>query len=152
MEAQHLHAKPHAEGEWSTGFCDCFSDCRNCCITLCCPCITFGQVAEIVDRGSKSCCAAGALYMLIDLITSCGRMYACFYSGKMRAQYNIKGDGCTDCLKHFCCNLCALTQQYRELKHRGFDMSLGWAGNAEKQQNQGGVAMGAPAFQGGMTR
>jgi len=52
-------------------------------------------------------------------------MYACFYSGKMRAQYNIKGDGCTDCLKHFCCNLCALTQQYRELKHRGFDMSLG---------------------------
>jgi len=29
---------------------------------------------------------------------------------------------------------------------------LGWAGNAEKQQNQGGVAMGAPAFQGGMTR
>jgi len=43
----------------------------------------------------------------------------------MRAQYNIKGDDCTDCLKHFCCELCSLTQQYRELKHRGYDMSLG---------------------------
>lgn len=28
---------------------------------------------------------------------------------------------------------------------------LGWAANVERQQNQG-VAMGAPVFQGGMTR
>ncbi|XP_010476562.1 PREDICTED: protein PLANT CADMIUM RESISTANCE 2 [Camelina sativa] len=151
MEAQHLHAKPHAEGEWSTGFCDCFTDCPNCCITFWCPCITFGQVAEIVDQGSTSCGTAGALYALITAVIGCGCMYSCFYRKKMRAQYNIGGDDCGDCLKHFCCELCALTQQYRELKHRGFDMSLGWAGNVERQ-NQGGVAMGAPVFQGGMNR
>ncbi|PIN13498.1 hypothetical protein CDL12_13883 [Handroanthus impetiginosus] len=39
-------------GPWSTGLCDCFSDVPNCCITWWCPCITFGQIAEIVDRGS----------------------------------------------------------------------------------------------------
>ncbi|KAG7591715.1 Zinc finger CCHC-type [Arabidopsis thaliana x Arabidopsis arenosa] len=149
---QHLHAKPHAEGEWSTGFCDCFSDCKNCCITFWCPCITFGQVAEIVDRGSTSCGTAGALYALLYVVTGCACFYSCFYRGKMRAQYNIRGDDCTDCLKHSFCELCSLTQQYRELQHRGFDMNLGWAGNVERQQNQGGVAMGAPVFQGGMTR
>lgn len=75
--------------EWSTGLCDCFSDCGNCnfhnlhslllfttyiidllqldwllceiygklfvsgCLTWWCPCITFGRIAEIVDRGSS---------------------------------------------------------------------------------------------------
>ncbi|KAJ0257028.1 Protein PLANT CADMIUM RESISTANCE 2 [Hirschfeldia incana] len=152
MEAQHLHGKPQgAVGEWSTGFCDCFSDCGNCCITCWCPCITFGQVAEIVDQGSTTCGTAGALYTLISCLTGCGCLYSCFYRGKMRAQYNIGGNDCGDCLKHFFCELCALTQQYRELKNRGYDMKLGWAGNAQLQQNQG-VAMGAPVFQGGMTR
>ncbi|KAL3501925.1 hypothetical protein ACH5RR_036374, partial [Cinchona calisaya] len=39
-------------GTWSTGLCDCFSDVPNCCLTFWCPCITFGQLAEIVDKGS----------------------------------------------------------------------------------------------------
>ncbi|XP_033129912.1 protein PLANT CADMIUM RESISTANCE 2 isoform X1 [Brassica rapa] len=125
MEAKHLHGQPQAEGEWSTGFCDCFSDCGNCCITCWCPCITFGQVAEIVDQGSTTCGTAGALYTLISFFTGCGCLYSCFYRGKMRAQYNIGGNDCGDCLKHFFCELCALTQQYRELKNRGYDMKLG---------------------------
>ncbi|CAF2043868.1 unnamed protein product [Brassica napus] len=62
-----------------------------------------------------------------------------------------QGRPCGDCLKHFFCELCALTQQYRELKNRGFNMDLGWAGNVQRQQNQG-AAMGAPVFQGGMNR
>ncbi|CAH2037627.1 unnamed protein product [Thlaspi arvense] len=98
-----------------------------------------------------ACGTAGALYALITAVTSCGCIYSCIYGGKMRAQYNIRGSDCGDCLKHVFCELCALTQQYRELKHRGFDMSLGWAGNVQRQQNQG-VAMGAPVYQGGMTR
>ncbi|CAN7064019.1 unnamed protein product, partial [Brassica oleracea var. botrytis] len=48
----------------STGFCDCFSDCKNCCITCWCPCITFGQVAEIVDQYNieAQSCPAASLY------------------------------------------------------------------------------------------
>ncbi|CAN1181396.1 Protein PLANT CADMIUM RESISTANCE 2 [Linum perenne] len=37
---------------WSTGLCDCLDDCSSCCLTIWCPCITFGRIAEIVDRGS----------------------------------------------------------------------------------------------------
>ncbi|KAL0430280.1 UNVERIFIED_CONTAM: protein PLANT CADMIUM RESISTANCE 2 [Sesamum radiatum] len=136
-------------GPWSTGLCDCFSDVSNCCITCWCPCITFGQIAEIVDRGSTSCGASGALYALIAYITGCACIYSCFYRSRMRRQYMLPEDPCPDCLVHFCCEACALCQEYRELQHRGFDMSLGWHGNVEKQ-NQG-VTM-APFVQGGMHR
>ncbi|KAL5726264.1 Cell number regulator 2 [Ranunculus cassubicifolius] len=40
--------------EWSTGLCDCCDDPSNCCMTCCCPCITFGRIAEVVDRGTTS--------------------------------------------------------------------------------------------------
>ncbi|PIM99545.1 hypothetical protein CDL12_27963 [Handroanthus impetiginosus] len=38
---------------WSADLCDCFSDVCNCCTTFWCPGITFGQIAEIVDKGSS---------------------------------------------------------------------------------------------------
>ncbi|CAN6907512.1 unnamed protein product [Brassica oleracea] len=145
-----VKGKPQAEGEWSTGFCDSCSDCSSCCMTCWCPCVTVGRIAEIVDKGSTSCCAAGALYMLLTWFTGCGFIYSCHYRTKMRKQYNLKGSECGDCFKHFCCERCALTQAYRELTNRGFDVPLGWQGNAERQNV--GVAMGAPVVQGGMMR
>ncbi|KAF3320677.1 cell number regulator 1-like protein [Carex littledalei] len=38
--------------QWSTGLCHCMDDPGNFVITCICPCITFGQIAEIVDKGS----------------------------------------------------------------------------------------------------
>ncbi|MCD7446572.1 Protein CADMIUM RESISTANCE 2 [Datura stramonium] len=136
-------------GTWSTGLCDCFSDVSNCCITCWCPCITFGQIAEIVDKGTTSCGASGALYFLLEVLTGCGCIYSCFYRTKMRKQYMLPESPCGDCLLHFCCECCALCQEYRELKHRGFDMSIGWQGNMDNQNK--GIAM-APEIHGGMTR
>jgi len=43
----------------------------------------------------------------------------------MRAQYDLPEAPCMDCLVHFCCEACALCQEYRELKNRGFDLSIG---------------------------
>ncbi|OIS96620.1 PREDICTED: protein PLANT CADMIUM RESISTANCE 2-like [Nicotiana attenuata] len=139
----------HNPGTWSTGLCDCFSDVSNCCITCWCPCITFGQIAEIVDKGTTSCGASGALYCLIEAFTGCGCIYSCFYRTKMRKQYMLPEGSCGDCMLHFCCEWCALCQEYRELKHRGFDMSIGWQANMENQNK--GIGM-APVVQGGMTR
>ncbi|PHU17419.1 hypothetical protein BC332_13114 [Capsicum chinense] len=93
-----MYRKKKNDVPWSTGLCDCMSDPKNCCITLWCPCITFGQVAEIIDKGSNSC---------------------------------------------------ALCQEYRELKNRGVDLSIGWHGNVERQNR--GVIM-PPTIEGGMNR
>ncbi|XP_023742284.1 protein PLANT CADMIUM RESISTANCE 2 isoform X2 [Lactuca sativa] len=103
--------------QWSTGLCECDSDVLNCCITCWCPCIPFGQLVEIADKGSPS---------------------------KMRQLYLLPEEPCNDCLVPFCCEPCAMCQEYRELKYRGFDMSLGWHGNTDRQN--GGVVMPEFAF------
>ncbi|XP_057960884.1 protein PLANT CADMIUM RESISTANCE 2-like [Malania oleifera] len=141
---------------WSSGLCDCRNDVRTCCITCWCPCITFGRIAEIVDKGSSSCGFNGALYTLIFCVTGCCcSCYSCFYRAKMRQQYSLKKKPCGDCLVHCCCETCALCQEYRELQNRGFDMSIGWHGNVE-MKNRGlammPVASAAPTVEKTMTR
>ncbi|BAS87191.1 Os03g0830300 [Oryza sativa Japonica Group] len=66
---------PIGSAAWSTGLCDCFDDCGLCCTTCWCPCITFGRVAEIVDRGSTSFGTGGALYALLCAFTGFQWMY-----------------------------------------------------------------------------
>ncbi|KAJ3679685.1 hypothetical protein LUZ60_017696 [Juncus effusus] len=134
----------HPTMPWSTGLCHCYDDINNCCITCWCPCITFGQIAEIVDRGSSACGVNGALYMLIMCITGCQCFYSCFYRAKMRSQYSLKEGPCADCCVHCFCEHCALCQEYRELKRRGFDLKIGWHANMEKQ---GQAAMLPPQVQ-----
>ncbi|XP_059659165.1 protein PLANT CADMIUM RESISTANCE 2-like [Cornus florida] len=144
-----IHHQPKSEVPWSTGLCDCFDDVPNCCMTCWCPCVTFGRVAEIVDRGSTSCAVSGAIYTLIAVVTGCACCFSCCYRSKMRHQYMLQENPCGDCLVHCCCESCALCQEYRELKNRGVDMTIGWQGNAERQNR--GMEL-PPVFGGGMSR
>ncbi|XP_017970673.1 PREDICTED: protein PLANT CADMIUM RESISTANCE 2-like [Theobroma cacao] len=138
--------RPHNKVLWSLGFCDCLSDMKICCIACWRPCITFGRITKIVDKGSTACGASAIIYILIKVLIDCPSFYSCFYRTKMREQYMLKGGGCGDCMLHCCCEICALTQEYRELKNRGFDMSIGiWHANVEKNQ---GLAM-APVLEKG---
>ncbi|XP_007046275.2 PREDICTED: protein PLANT CADMIUM RESISTANCE 11 [Theobroma cacao] len=139
----------HSPVPWSTGLCDCCDDCNSCCLTCWCPCVTFGRIAEIVDRGSTSCGVSGALYMLILCVTGCSCLYSCFYRSKLRGQYFLKESPCTDCCIHCCCEECALCQEYRELKNRGFDMSIRWHGNMERKKRMSALP---PSIQVGMFR
>ncbi|XP_071686361.1 protein PLANT CADMIUM RESISTANCE 3-like [Rutidosis leptorrhynchoides] len=129
------YVPPHhrVNANWSTSLCACCSDVSNCCVTCWCPCITFGQIAEIVDKGNTPCALHGGLYAVIQAFTCVGCLYSCLYRTKMRSQYGLREVPCNDCLVHFCCEPCALCQEYRELKHRGFDLSIGWQGNMEAQ-------------------
>ncbi|KAL4637865.1 hypothetical protein ACB092_03G108200 [Castanea dentata] len=114
------------------------------CITCWCRCITFGQIAEIVDRGTTPCATSGGLYTLINMLTGCAFL----------RQYKLEESCCGgvgDCMVHFCCEQCALCQEYRELKHQGFDLSIGWQGNVE-QRTKGVMTATAPGIQGGMNR
>lgn len=72
-----------------------------------------------------ACGVSGVLYGLLCSITGCQCIYSCFYREKMRGQYSLLASPCADCLVHFCCEGCALCQEYRELKNRGFDMTIG---------------------------
>uniref|UniRef100_A0A0C9QR12 TSA: Wollemia nobilis Ref_Wollemi_Transcript_13379_1113 transcribed RNA sequence n=1 Tax=Wollemia nobilis TaxID=56998 RepID=A0A0C9QR12_9CONI len=136
--------------EWSSGLCDCGSDPCNCCLTCWCPCITFGQLAEIVDEGSPSCAVSGLVYGALLCFTGCACCYSCLYRTKMRSKFNLAENPCGDCLLHCFCESCAMCQEYRELKNRGLDPALGWTGNLQKQQRQSmgmGIGMTAPSGQ-----
>ncbi|XXG40550.1 hypothetical protein AAC387_Pa01g1238 [Persea americana] len=136
---------------WSTGLCNCCKEPSNCFITCCCPCITFGQIAAIVNRGALPCAASGALYLLLSF-TGFACLYSCCYRSRLRAQYDLEEDPCADCLVHCCCECCALCQEYRELKNRGFDMGIGWQANMERANRGVTVACTPPSMVGDMKR
>ncbi|KAD2804966.1 hypothetical protein E3N88_38343 [Mikania micrantha] len=71
------------------------------------------------------------------------------YRSKMRNQFGLRESPCNDYLLHICCERRALCQEYRELKIRGFDLSIGWQGNMERHQH--GVQM-PPMAPSGMYR
>ncbi|XLR44488.1 hypothetical protein S83_029148, partial [Arachis hypogaea] len=91
-------------------------------ITCCLPCVTFGQIAEIVDEGKSSCASQGCVYGLLMMV-SCHWFYSCVYREKLRKKYGLASEPCCDCCVHFCCDPCALCQEHQELKLRGHDPS-----------------------------
>ena len=102
------------------------------------------------DDRSSACCASGALYLLLCMTTGVGMgLYSCFYRYKLRTAYGLAEKPCGDCCVHFFCGACALCQEYRELKSRGFQMRLGWQANAERMGKGTTVA---PQVDPGMTR
>ncbi|KZV56682.1 hypothetical protein F511_40374 [Dorcoceras hygrometricum] len=130
---------------WSTGLCDCCDNINICCLTCWCPCITFGRIAEVVDRGSTcmppclflqisflsiilllmTCGVSGALYSVVLCVSGCSCLYSCFYRSKLRGQYFLEESPCADCCVHVCCEMCALCQEYRHLQNEGLDLSIG---------------------------
>nr|XP_011463689.1 PREDICTED: protein PLANT CADMIUM RESISTANCE 2-like [Fragaria vesca subsp. vesca] len=118
---------------WNSGLLDCFSDPKSCWLTFWCPCVTFGRIIEIVDKGSTSLLATGAPYL---------------YRSKLRQQYSLEGSYCGDYMVHGAfCGACALCQEYRELQSRGFNMSIGWHGNMDARNQE--VTMGSVPPHGG---
>lgn len=72
-----------------------------------------------------ACAASGALYGVLLGLTGLPSLYSCFYRSRMRGQYDLEEAPCVDCLVHVFCEPCALCQEYRELRNRGFDMGIG---------------------------
>ncbi|XP_024982519.1 cell number regulator 10-like [Cynara cardunculus var. scolymus] len=115
------------QSKWVTGLFDCGGDPATCCITYCLPCVTFGQIAEMLDEGQSSCMGQGCVYCVLMMFT-CHWLYACLFRERLRAKYGLPADPCNDCCVHFCCHACALCQEHAQLKHRGLDPSKGWIG------------------------
>ncbi|XP_024989871.1 protein PLANT CADMIUM RESISTANCE 2-like [Cynara cardunculus var. scolymus] len=138
---------------WSTDLFECFDDPQTFIITFFAPCVTFGQIAEMVDRGRTSVGMYAGLYFLIMYFTGCGCLLSAYFRIKMSHIYRLPDDPLINILVHLICEPCALCQEYRELQHHGFNMQLGvgWH-NQTLEVQQIGAPMEPPMVPGGMTR
>ncbi|XP_061956362.1 uncharacterized protein LOC133678155 isoform X2 [Populus nigra] len=118
---------------WTTGIFDCMDDPTNALITALFPCVTFGQVAEIVDNGQTTCGTNGMIYGTVAFCIAMPCIVSCGYRSKLRAKYGLIEDPAPDWLTHCLFEWCALCQEYRELNNRGLDPSIGWQGNLARQ-------------------
>ncbi|KAL9309075.1 Protein PLANT CADMIUM RESISTANCE 6 [Arabidopsis thaliana] len=126
-----VHTQP---SNWTSGLFDCMNDGENALITCCFPFVTFGQIAEVIDEGATSCGTAGMLYGLICCLFAIPCVYTCTFRTKLRSKYGLPDAPAPDWITHCFCEYCALCQEYRELKNRGLDPSIGWIGNVQKQR------------------
>ncbi|KAK1413641.1 hypothetical protein QVD17_35417 [Tagetes erecta] len=115
------------QSKWSIGLFECGGNPSTFFITWGMPCVTFGQIAEVVDEGKHSCFAHGLFYNIL-MTVSCQWLYACTFRRKLRAMFGLPSAPCNDCCVHLCCHSCALCQEHAELKYRGFDPCNGWIG------------------------
>lgn len=119
--------------KWSSGICACFDDIPSCSVGLLCPCYLFAKNAEFLGSGTfiGSCATHFVLWSLINMfccVLSDGLIvclpgcfvtsYACGYRRTLRLQYNLPEAPCGDFITHFCCHLCAICQEYREIRER----------------------------------
>lgn len=140
MSVSPLHhggsSSSNVSNQWSSGICACFDDMLSCCIGCLCPCYLFGKNAEFLGSGTfmGSCVTHFILWSLVNTacclltdglflglpgcLVSC---YACGYRNTLRSKYNLPEAPCGDFVTHFCCHLCAICQEYREICERAGD-------------------------------
>ncbi|KAI4380158.1 hypothetical protein MLD38_006379 [Melastoma candidum] len=110
---------------WRSGLFDCCRDPISAIITTIAPCVTFGLNTNILDNGSTGCLTGTLLYVfLCPLLCRIGIKYR----KRLRNAYQLAEAPVSDRVAHRCFPCCALCQEFRELKYRGFDPLRGYRG------------------------
>ncbi|KAJ4727540.1 Plant cadmium resistance 2 [Melia azedarach] len=124
---------------WSSGLFDCHLHQTNAIITAILPCVTFGQIAEVLDEGNTTCPMGTFMYLLTMPVLCSQWILGSNYRAKLRRNYNLVEAPYTDVISHIFCLWCSLCQEFRELQNRGLDPALGWNGILA-QRNQAAMA------------
>ncbi|KAK4349300.1 hypothetical protein RND71_032055 [Anisodus tanguticus] len=131
---------------WSTGF-----------ITCLCPCVTFGQVDEMLSEGKMTWWEGALMFGLLETIFfgQASFIFAWYHRVQFRKKYNLMGNLLSEFAITLCCTRLVLCQNYRQLNKLGFDVALGWKANKKKQrriESQGAVQFVPPMANPGMFR
>jgi len=123
--------------EWKESWSGCFEDWNSCLMATFCPCIQFGMnytatsypyfnepAGEVISKNKGKVVCACALWLAGAWF--CGGIgtgiLQCLNRGTLREKYNISTGDCSDslgdCALSFCCQCCALAQEFKELRWR----------------------------------
>ncbi|KAH8805789.1 PLAC8 family-domain-containing protein [Xylogone sp. PMI_703] len=113
-------AKP-GRNAWSTSFFGCLTPVDTCCITCCCPCVTFGKTHHRLRKDPN---LAGYSPINASCIGWFASNYFCLgwlpmvlQRHDINERFNLEGDFPVDCLKAWCCGCCELIQQDKEAEY-----------------------------------
>ncbi|XP_071737618.1 cell number regulator 5-like [Rutidosis leptorrhynchoides] len=124
--------------QWSSGICACFDDLQSCFIGTICPCYLFGTNAEFLGSNTfmgsctthfiicgliNSCCCLFTGGLLLGFPGCFAACYACGYRQALRKKYNLQESPCGDFTTHLCCHMCAVCQEYREIRERSVNIN-----------------------------
>lgn len=88
----------------------CFSDPLGCLLTMACPCVAYGRVAQV---------SFGVPWYLMCFTYACCHNFACCLGlasrHELRGKLNIEGHWCGDACIHAFAQPCALCQELREV-------------------------------------
>jgi Cys-rich protein (TIGR01571 family) len=126
---------PPFQSTWTATTCGCCNQeeggsCMHCCYCLFCPCVMLGgNICMMRDLGLKpenttgKGFMCGCCYFLGSLWIPVYWLCGCLNRGEMAHAHGIHEAQCQDCLFHFCCPVCTLAQERREIwiraHHRG---------------------------------
>ncbi|XP_034696795.1 protein PLANT CADMIUM RESISTANCE 8 [Vitis riparia] len=119
---------------WTTGLFDCHEHKTNAVMTTFFPCVTFGQIAEVMDEGEMTCPLGSFIYLLMMPALCSHWIMGSKYRAKLRRKYDLVEAPHQDTVSHIFCPCCSLCQEFRELKIRGLDPALGWKGILAQRQ------------------
>ncbi|KAM7471752.1 hypothetical protein LguiA_009935 [Lonicera macranthoides] len=122
---------PMVGNPWQTGLFDCQSDAV---MTIIAPCVTFGQIAEILDEGELSCPLGSFIYLIMMPALCSHWIMGSKYRAKLRKKFDLVEAPYEDAISHALCPCCSLSQEFRELQLRGLNPALGWNGVLAQQQ------------------
>ncbi|CAH9132287.1 unnamed protein product [Cuscuta epithymum] len=147
VQAVASYAPKHKPGQppsigvpWSTGLFDCHEDQAIAFMTAILPCVTFGQISEILENGEMKCALGSFIYLLLMMPVFCFQwIMGSKYRTKLRQRFNLVEAPYSDIVSHIFCSCCSLCQEFRELRNRGFDPAKGWDGLLAEQQQATGT-------------
>ncbi|KAG7014069.1 Protein PLANT CADMIUM RESISTANCE 8, partial [Cucurbita argyrosperma subsp. argyrosperma] len=80
-------------------------------------------------------CPLGSLIYALMMPALCSQwVMGSSYRKRLRERYNLVEAPYTDIISHVFCPCCSLCQEFRELRKRGLDPSLGWNGILAQRQ------------------
>ena len=105
--------------EWKSGLFGCMDEPFICLQTLCCPCVTYGQIAELGPAGvpcQGNCFGAACLYICC---AECAVCIVCEARKHIRTASGIEGGCPEDFCMVCCCGSCVLCQLHAQVSKGG---------------------------------
>ncbi|KAL7266840.1 hypothetical protein RUND412_010595 [Rhizina undulata] len=108
--------------DYHHGLCDCFSDIPTCCLGFWCPCVlysrTYHRLKTVPNSNINEFKMINAHSLAFCALAPVSWVFTVFQRTRIREKYRLEGSLGSDCTKAYCCVMCTLVQDDREVRDR----------------------------------